>query len=225
MNNFFSLQKSQKGFTLVEMVVSLAIFTVVAVIAVGALMKITSANRKSITLKTTINNLNFTLESMSREMRVGKDYYCSTNDTNSVYPNYDSNSYDSNPQTCSLSISNTPWLVAFRSSNTHLKASPSTETCNLIYAYRYIDTSISGAPSKFTIQKAEQSSCENGIVDTDFKDLVSPEIVFENSEVEIDVGSDIQSKAFFSFKGYSGIKEAERSYFSLQTTVSQRTSD
>jgi prepilin-type N-terminal cleavage/methylation domain-containing protein len=82
MNNIFKLKKNkinsknQRGFTLVEMIISLAIFTVVAVVAIGALLKITDANRKSITLKTTINNLNFALESMSREMRVGSDYSC-----------------------------------------------------------------------------------------------------------------------------------------------------
>ncbi len=63
-----------KGFTLIEMVISLAIFTIVALIAVGALLKIMDLNKKSLTMKTSINNLNFVLESMSREMRVGKNY-------------------------------------------------------------------------------------------------------------------------------------------------------
>jgi prepilin-type N-terminal cleavage/methylation domain-containing protein len=51
----------KKGFTLIEMIVSLGIFTIVALISIGALVRITDANKKSITLKTTINNLNFAL--------------------------------------------------------------------------------------------------------------------------------------------------------------------
>lgn len=73
----------QKGFTLIEMIVSLGIFTVVAVVAVGALIKVMDANKKSINLKNTINNLNFTLESMSREMRVGSNYDLTTLGSNS----------------------------------------------------------------------------------------------------------------------------------------------
>lgn len=66
----------QKGFTLIEIVVSLGIFTIVALVAVGALLRIMDANKKALSLKTTINNVNFALESMSREMRVGSNYSC-----------------------------------------------------------------------------------------------------------------------------------------------------
>ena len=71
-----SQKKIAGGFTLVEMIVSVAIFTIVAFVAVGALLKVIDANKKSQSLKTSINNLNFALESLSREMRVGSNYTC-----------------------------------------------------------------------------------------------------------------------------------------------------
>jgi prepilin-type N-terminal cleavage/methylation domain-containing protein len=67
---------SQKGFTLIEMVVAIMIFVMVAMVALGALIKIVDANRKSISMKNSITNLNFALESMTRELRVGSDYNC-----------------------------------------------------------------------------------------------------------------------------------------------------
>jgi prepilin-type N-terminal cleavage/methylation domain-containing protein len=51
MNKNISKKSLQKGFTLIEMIISLAIFTVVALVAVGALVKVMDANRKSINLK------------------------------------------------------------------------------------------------------------------------------------------------------------------------------
>lgn len=61
----------QKGFTLVEMLVSVAIFTIVMVIALGALLAMTESDRRAQTLKTITNNLNFSLDAMSRSLRTG----------------------------------------------------------------------------------------------------------------------------------------------------------
>jgi prepilin-type N-terminal cleavage/methylation domain-containing protein len=65
-----------KGFTLVEMLVSVAIFTTVMVIALGALLAMSESDRKAQTLKSVINNLNFSLDAMSRSIRTGTTYHC-----------------------------------------------------------------------------------------------------------------------------------------------------
>ena len=66
--------RNSQAFSLVEMIVSMAIFSVVAVIALGALTKIIASNRKAQSLQSSITNLNFMLDSMSRELRVGAYY-------------------------------------------------------------------------------------------------------------------------------------------------------
>ncbi len=71
-------KKSEKGFTLIEMIVSIAIFSIVVVMALGALLVIIEANSKSKSVKLVVNNLNMALESMSRELRVGYDYNCAS---------------------------------------------------------------------------------------------------------------------------------------------------
>src|SRR6478609_2811054 len=65
-----------KGFTLIELLVSTAIFAVVMVIALGALLAMSESDRQAQLLKAVINNLNFSLDSMSRSMRTGFAFHC-----------------------------------------------------------------------------------------------------------------------------------------------------
>lgn len=67
---------SARGFTLVEMLVSVAIFAIVMTIALGSLLAMSESDRKAQTLKSVINNLNFSLDSMSRSIRTGTTYHC-----------------------------------------------------------------------------------------------------------------------------------------------------
>lgn len=64
------------GFTLIEILVSVAIFTTVMTISLGALLAISESDRKAQTIKSVVNNLNFTLDAMSRSMRTGVNYHC-----------------------------------------------------------------------------------------------------------------------------------------------------
>lgn len=66
----------KRGFTLVEMIVAVFIFSIVMLIAVGALVSIIEANRKAQNVKSVMNNLNFALDSMTRAIRVGGTYDC-----------------------------------------------------------------------------------------------------------------------------------------------------
>lgn len=63
------------------MLISVAIFAVVMTIALGALLAMTESDRKAQTLKSVINNLNFSLDSMSRAIRTGQLYHCGSSGT------------------------------------------------------------------------------------------------------------------------------------------------
>lgn len=65
-----------RGFTLIELMTALTIFTVVMTISIGSILGIFDANRKSRSMKTVMNNLNLAMESMSKEMRYGRNYHC-----------------------------------------------------------------------------------------------------------------------------------------------------
>ncbi len=68
--------KNSKGFTLIEMMTAVSLFLVVMTISAGAILGIFDANRKSQSAKTVMDNLNFAVETMSREIRFGTNYHC-----------------------------------------------------------------------------------------------------------------------------------------------------
>lgn len=72
------IQKKQSahGFSLVEILVSLGLFMVVVTISVGALLALIDANAKAQTIKTSMDNLSFAVDAMSRKIRTGFDYHC-----------------------------------------------------------------------------------------------------------------------------------------------------
>lgn len=65
---------THRGFTLIEMIMSVAVFTVVSLIAAGALLALADANRKAQAFKSVVNNLNFAVESIARNLRTGSNY-------------------------------------------------------------------------------------------------------------------------------------------------------
>lgn len=64
------------GFSLIEVLVALSIFTVVMIISVGSLMVLISANSRAQNSQAAITNVSYMLDSMTREIRTGTDYYC-----------------------------------------------------------------------------------------------------------------------------------------------------
>ena len=72
----YNKDNSKSGFTLIEMMTAVSIFLIIMVMSMGSIISILDANRKSELLRSIMNNLNLTIESMSREMRFGKSYHC-----------------------------------------------------------------------------------------------------------------------------------------------------
>lgn len=65
-----------RGFTLIELMVSLALFSIVMVISIGSLLIMIDANAKAQALYSSMTNMSFALDSMTRELRTGYHYYC-----------------------------------------------------------------------------------------------------------------------------------------------------
>lgn len=66
----------RKGFTLVEILVAVALFSIVMTVALGAMFSMVNANRKAQAVNLSMTNLNFALEAMSRSLRTGTAYSC-----------------------------------------------------------------------------------------------------------------------------------------------------
>ncbi len=65
-----------KGFTLVEMMVAVGLFAVVMLLSTSVIFGIINGNRKSQTINSVVNNLNFSIESMIRDIKTGYWYVC-----------------------------------------------------------------------------------------------------------------------------------------------------
>ncbi len=80
-------QTSKQGFTLVEMIVSLAIFSIVVTVSVGALLVLVGTNQQLQGEQSVMTNLSFALDSMTREIRTGSGYYCISDTSNAGLDN------------------------------------------------------------------------------------------------------------------------------------------
>lgn len=65
-----------RGFTLVELIVSIGLFTIVVTIAMSAYLALISLDRKARATNDLVSNLSFVMESMSRNIRTGTVYAC-----------------------------------------------------------------------------------------------------------------------------------------------------
>ena len=205
----FSLAKSGKGFTLIEIIISLGIFMVVAVVAIGALISIIDANKKSHTSNTVIVDLGLAVESFSRELRVGSAYYCGQNST-----------FDNSPdgtlltsQACAIGDGE---VIAFKSS----EFDPTDPTCPLVYAYRFFwDTT--ATPNRFRFEKAKQAQCGGFLT---FSSIIPNDVIITDYRLVVRYNNATQPYplTFIRITGYVGARNREKTEFNLQTTVSQR---
>lgn len=74
------LTTPHRGFSLVELMVSLGIFAMVSTMATGAYLIIINANRHAQAIATGINTVSYALENMTRNIRTGHAYVCDNAD-------------------------------------------------------------------------------------------------------------------------------------------------
>lgn len=75
MKNIFN-KKNKAGFTLVETMISVSLFIIITTVGIGALLNANLLYNKSQDVRAIIDNLNFVMEDMSRNIRTGYNYHC-----------------------------------------------------------------------------------------------------------------------------------------------------
>ena len=205
----------KNGFTLIEIMISLGIFAIVAVIAVGALLKVLDANKKAQSIQDAVTNLSFAMETMSRDLRTGTKYDCGT-----------SYSLTPTPTACPSFNSTQPLFISFISSER--ATDNSGQLCGslqlLVYSYEFIpDPNNSGY---YLLKKAKQGegcSPSSGAMSS-FENIVSPQNVKikSYSVVVNNINPSQYPLALVHITGYAGIGTSTQTYFSLQTAASSR---
>lgn len=192
------IYKNKKAFTLVEVLVSVGIFSIVMLIATGSVFTIVAANKKTHSLKSVMTNLNFALENMAREIRVGTQYSCIDSGGNVV---------SSDPAQYRGDCNSGNVGVRFVS-NRNLDVVPGNDTLEYtfsggrIYQQRY-GTDIS--PRAITASEISISSMKFYVIGSNASDGKQPRVLI-------------------TITGSVGVGEI-RSSFKIQTTVSQRSLD
>jgi len=69
-------KNKNSGFTLIEAMVSIGLFSVIMIIGITAVLSVNNTYRKSRTMRSAIDNLSFIMEDMARNIRLGYDYRC-----------------------------------------------------------------------------------------------------------------------------------------------------
>lgn len=211
--------KKQSGFTLIEMIVSLALFSVVVTIAVGALLVLIASNQRLQNEQSIMTNLSFALDSMTREIRTGTNYYCvSRNNPNGGPPDRrifrDGALLDSDVVgTCATgktSASHRYQGISFVESGQSITGAANTK---IVYFYDADEQSIFRRLSG----DAAQSIVSSGIVITDMEFYVTSSQVLADGDIRqpiVTIYVEAQEEGDITGKVYK-----------LQTTVTQRTLD
>jgi len=186
----------RSGFSLIELLVSVGLFAVVMVVSVGTLLALVDANQKAQTLKVVINNLNFTLDSMTRTIRTGHSYYCGA-----------ANNINTLPTDAGTGTHNCP------TGNTGISF---IDDQRQRVGYRY-----SGGSIERKIIKTDGST--TGWIALTSSDITIEDARFYVTNVGRD--DDLQPIVTISIRGDAGLQDDTRSTFDIQSTVTQRVLD
>lgn len=196
-------RNTQRGFTLVEVMVSLMIFMIVVLAAIGSLYSVNSASRKVQSMRTVLDNVTFAVESISRTIRTGQYVICGGL-TNSI-PGADPNCPFSNQNPSStLLVYNTlgtPGRVQYRAG---------------------VNTNGGGS-----IQKQVEEGCPFACVWGEWISLTAPEVNVQNLSFYVD-GADsadgAQTSVAIVINGVATTADDVTS-FAVQTYVSERATE
>ncbi len=182
------------------MLVSTAIFTVVMVIALGALLAMSESDRKAQTLKSVINNLNFSIDSISRAVRTGYGYSsgCAGGGDCTTPPGASSFSFSAADGS----------TIAYRLENTSTDPSAGT-VCGQSVAIGCLARSINGGA---------------------WAAVTAPEVVITNLSFYLlgsglTPSDTFQPKLTVLMSGYVQVTGTRRTNFNLETSVTQRLYD
>jgi prepilin-type N-terminal cleavage/methylation domain-containing protein len=205
---YFSLKK-KKGFTLVEMMVAIAVFSLVMVAAMSALLNVIDANAKARAIKSAINNISFALDGISKDMRMGTDYACGTL------------SVVSEPVSKDCSDGNTD-IIKYRSHRAYYNSG----TGEYGYAYyKFAANQIWECLEKSGVSCASAASpTYYPVTSLDVKlNKVTFYVLGVTDSTRAEGNGKTQPRMIITVSGEAGIKEKVKTTFDLQTSISQRT--
>ncbi len=201
-----------QGFTLIEALVSLGLFSIVVVSASGVILSIISSNRKNQAISSVVNNLNYSIESMVRDIKTGYRYHCFDDATT-----YTLDAYKLLDETCT----NYPQPVSEITLVSTITGKEQIVRYELIgggttdgYIEKTLYTETGGSVSTVSYPLTDQ---KNITIDSLGFTIRTPEPIIPDP-----AGVPGQPSVFLVLKGKAKINQINISEFFIQTYISQR---
>lgn len=188
---------NERGFTLVEILVSLAVFAVIVTISTGSVLLIVDANRKAQSLSSIMNNLNIAMEGISRALMTGERYDCDLSSLNSY-------------EDCVAPSPNVSNGFRFVTQEGDVVTYSLQQRAN---GTGYIDKHVTESPNNSHIGHYIVTASEVDVQGIQFY------------SVGVEEDDQIQPRVLIVIWGEAGVTTAVKSRFNLQTTVSKRSID
>ena len=188
------LKLKASGFSLIEVLVAVAIFSLVMVAGTGAVLSIIDANQKSQGLNAVMTNLDIAFEGMSKNIRTGVNYQCIDSAGGLL-------GFDVTTHECS-------------GGGIRFVPSDATNAIDRV-EYRWESNIVTGATSirKYVLSGGNTTQA----------DITAPEIRIDSLNFRVYGGvTTIQPRVLIVVSGTGALATGLESSFSLQTTVSQR---
>ncbi len=204
------ITKTQKGFTLIEILVAVTLFSVVMVISTSTIFSVIAGNRKSQAINSVVNNLNFSIESMVRDIKTGYRYKCD---------------YGSMPDTMASALADdyTCMTPSVAESQILFVSTLTGEPSAVEYKFEGQSGEIPGR-----IMRTERVEADDGSTSITTAPLTSPDINVTDVRFFINsrgIGSGTQPSVFLIITAEAadgGNKDAQISKYRIQTFISQR---
>jgi prepilin-type N-terminal cleavage/methylation domain-containing protein len=211
--------KSSAGFTIVEMLVAVALFSMVMLMAIAAMISMIDANSKARSVKAAVDNLSFATDEMARDIRLGSRYKCGSSSSTMVLDPGGS------AQDCTYQNSSGGDYLGFRD-----------RYGNAMF-YRFKD---SGVSEKCILRKVTNSNLSGaGYPDGDpgscaspssgYERITPPDVIINkirfyvyNAQAAISGPNAAQPTVIISIQGTAGAKASTQTVFSIMTSATQR---
>lgn len=210
-------QTNKKGFTLVEMLVAVFLFTIVMLVSITAVLALIDVNKKNQSTQAVVNNLTLVVNSIVKSMAVSMGYYCGPAPA----------TYNG---AVGLNCSSSPGTYITFTTPANSAGSPIS-----IVRYKF-EPGGGGIPGKIL---RSVSTIPNSIAD--YIPITSPEIDVKSLKFYVydtdllsttsnciagALGCNVkQPRVVMIVQGIAGTKNNTKTQFNIQTTVSQRKLD
>ena len=193
---------SKNGFSTVELMVSVALFSAVVAMTIAALMVMIDANQKARSVKIAMDNLNLVIDDMSRSLRLGSKYYCQQ-DANPAIPN-------------GLSTNDCPFVNNITSGGVFIRFRDHNRK---VVFYRFDGTCIQ--------KKVTDANWLDGYTDnlSGYACITGSDVTFNRVRFYVSntaLNSGAQPYVQIVVSGTVGAKQSTQTSFSIMTSVSQR---